>query len=421
MNNYYKLDNAATVFPLVSTNKLPNSFRLACVLKEEVNRDLLLQALERAIKRYPFFKVCLKKGLFWFYLEDNPAKLMIGKEHPLLVNGFRLKSQNNYLFNLSCTGRRIALENSHILADGTAMKEFLKTILYHYFTLQGHEIPKEGKIHDDDLDHLAEETQDSYRHNTDKNVKPYQQEPSAFRLKGKFHPKGFTSNISIILQLDKLKEVTKKYDCTVGEYISAVLLESIQKEYDPGQQSKRPVSLFLPVNARKFFASKTLRNFVLYIRTRTDFQQIKTFEEIIQHVKETFQQELTRERLQQRIMQNIKLEKFFLIRIIPLFLKIPICRIGFRQMSGKSATIRFSNLGMVDAPSAFLNYIDRFEFLLGGDVQFPINATAAGYNNTFVLALNSLYTDRKFQTYVANKFTSEGLEVIIETNDLETY
>jgi NRPS condensation-like uncharacterized protein len=419
MNNYYKLDNAASVFPLVSTKKQSNSFRLACVLKDEVKKDVLLQSLERAIERYPFFKVRLKMGFFWYYLEENPAKLMIGEEHPILANAFRLNSQNNYLFNLSCTGKRIVIENSHILADANGMIEFLKTIVYHYLTILGHNIPKEGKIIDGDYEHLFDEAQDSYKHNINKRIKPYKQEPTAFRLRGHLNSKRFISNISLILQVDKLKEVTKKYGCTIGEYISAVLLEGIQKEYDPGMKSKNLVSLFLPVNIRKYFDSKTLRNFALYIRTRTDFHEIHTFEEIIEHVKETFRQELTKEKLTQRLMQNIKLEKSFFVRIIPLFIKIPLARIIFNQMSGKSATVRFSNLGVVDAPSAFKEYIERFEFLFGAYAQGPMNASAVAYNNTLVLAFNTIFIERKLQRYVANKLMSEGLEVIIETNDLE--
>ena len=70
-DRWYKLDNAAQIFPVVSNKNETNTFRLSAVLKEDVDPDLLKEVLNKTLERFPTFKVKLKKGFFWYYLEEN--------------------------------------------------------------------------------------------------------------------------------------------------------------------------------------------------------------------------------------------------------------------------------------------------------------------------------------------------------------
>ena len=62
---WFRLDNAAKIYPAARSNRWNNVFRMSVVLKEEVKPEILQQALEDIIDRFPSFRVTLKKGFFW--------------------------------------------------------------------------------------------------------------------------------------------------------------------------------------------------------------------------------------------------------------------------------------------------------------------------------------------------------------------
>ena len=66
-----KLDNTANVFPVIAGEGMSNVYRISVTLKEEVDPELLQQALERVLPWFDGFRVRLRKGIFWYYFEEN--------------------------------------------------------------------------------------------------------------------------------------------------------------------------------------------------------------------------------------------------------------------------------------------------------------------------------------------------------------
>ncbi|MEI3193987.1 MAG: hypothetical protein V8S22_08760 [Lachnospiraceae bacterium] len=63
-SKWRKLDNAALAFPLVTGKNDTRVFRFYCQLKEEVNPELLQQALDETMEKYPLFPGGSKKRAF---------------------------------------------------------------------------------------------------------------------------------------------------------------------------------------------------------------------------------------------------------------------------------------------------------------------------------------------------------------------
>ena len=61
-SKWRKLDNAALAFPLVTDKNDTRVFRFYCQLKEEVNSEILQQALDQTMEKYPLFQAVLRKG-----------------------------------------------------------------------------------------------------------------------------------------------------------------------------------------------------------------------------------------------------------------------------------------------------------------------------------------------------------------------
>ena len=68
---WYKLDLSAIVYPTLQRRDFSSVYRESVVLKEPVQPDILQQAVDIALTRFPTYKTAIRKGLFWRYLEPN--------------------------------------------------------------------------------------------------------------------------------------------------------------------------------------------------------------------------------------------------------------------------------------------------------------------------------------------------------------
>lgn len=138
---WYKLDLSANVYPTLQRKNFSNVFRLSVVLKEEIDPDTLQKAVDLTLPRFPAFKVALRKGIFWRYLEpnDRPGPFVM----PDIINPcmpMLFKSNNRYLIRIYYYRCRISLEVFHSLSDGSGALKLLKTITAVYLRLKGNEI-----------------------------------------------------------------------------------------------------------------------------------------------------------------------------------------------------------------------------------------------------------------------------------------
>ena len=127
----------------------------------------------------------------------------------------------------------------------------------------------------------------------------------------------------------------------------------------PIRTKKHLFQVFVPVNLRRFFPSITLRNFSLYVRTKFNIDKEISFPEIVAKVKEDFSEELQKDKLQARIVANVKWEKHFLMRIIPLFMK----KIGFKigyNIFGESA----NSFSLSNRESEYSKFDEKYNALL---------------------------------------------------------
>jgi NRPS condensation-like uncharacterized protein len=75
------------------------------------------------------------------------------------------------------------------------------------------------------------------------------------------------------LPVDVLRRKAKEQGVTVTTCLCAAMMlaiEDIQMRKQPDRRRQKPVKVLLPVNLRKLFPSRTLRNFVLYVTPEMD-------------------------------------------------------------------------------------------------------------------------------------------------------
>ena len=166
--NWRRLDNSAKIFPIAAGRKYSTVFRLSAVLKEEVNEKILYQAVNRALEQYPSFKVRMKAGIFWYYFEYNPKKIIIEEEKEYPCKYIEPKTNNNYLFKITYFKNKINIDIFHSLTDGNSGNMFFKEIIYNYLEIaHKNELKEERKSRK-----IIEcDTEDSYIKNYDRKAK----------------------------------------------------------------------------------------------------------------------------------------------------------------------------------------------------------------------------------------------------------
>ena len=253
-----RLDNSAKIFPISAGKKYSTVFRLSAVLKEKIDPKILKIAIDKALEQYEFFRVRLKNGFFWNYLEYNSKKPIIEEEKEYPCKYIEPRENNNYLFKVTYFDKKINIDIFHSLTDGNSGIMFFREIVYNYIELSHKEEFKEELRIKRKVDLSAE---DSYIKNYNKKAKGNVSSKKAYKLAGRKIKLGAISAIHEIIDLQTLKQEAKKNEATITQYLTAVLIYSIYKANYLKYKGNKPIKVCIPVNLKKYFPSNTISNF----------------------------------------------------------------------------------------------------------------------------------------------------------------
>ena len=409
-----RLDNSAKIFPISAGKKYSTVFRLSAVLKEKIKPDILKIAVEKALEQYEFFKVRLKNGFFWNYLEYNPKKPIIEKEKEYPCKYIEPKENNNYLFKVTYFDTKINIDIFHSLTDGNSGVMFFREIVYNYIELAHKDEFKEELRIKRKFDLSAE---DSYIKNYDKKAKGNNSARKAYKLVGKKIKLGAISAIHEIIDLKQLKQEAKNNNATITQYLTAVLIYSIYKANYLKYKGKKPIKVCIPVNLKKYFPSNTISNFFSYITLEAEMERdnLNEFDKILEFVKKDFAKRLTPEEIQKTMSGNVKLGTNPFIKIIPLVLKKPIVRLSYIEIR-KYTTTTFSNIGRIGIIGKYQKYIDNFLMLIAPEPVEKIKCSACSFENKIVFTVTSILDDCSIEEEFYKFLKQKNINVKIESN-----
>lgn len=411
-----RLDNSAKIFPISAGKKYSTVFRLSAILTENIQPDILAVAVEKALEQYEFFRVRLKNGFFWNYLEYNPKKPIIEEEKDYPCKYIEPKENNNYLFKVTYFDRKINIDIFHSLTDGNSGVMFFREIVYNYIELTHKEEFQEELRIKRKFDLSAE---DSYIKNYNKKAKGNNSNRKAYKLAGRKIKFGAISAIHEMIDLPALKEEAKKQGATITQYLTAVLIYAIYQANYLKNKGKRPIKVCIPVNLKKYFPSNTISNFFSYITVEADMKRdtLDTFEKILEFVKKDFAKKLTPEEIQKTMSGNVKLGTNPFIKVIPLVLKKPIVRLSYLEIR-KYTTTTFSNIGRIGIIGKYQKYIEDFLMLIAPEPVEKIKCSACSFENHIVFTFTSILDDCSIEKEFYKFLTEKNIKVIIESNEI---
>ncbi len=416
-NNWYKLDNAAKIYPAISGPGSGSVFRIAAQLTADVDPQILQEALSTVILRFPTFGVRMKRGLFWYFFESNPEIPEVTVEQAPPCRDIIPDENKGFLFRVSYYKKRISLEIFHALTDGTGALVFLKTLISQYLTLSGHGLFSDAGFLDCDDYPSVGETEDSFRKYYDPKVKSKWVEDKAFHISGTRMPPEHLGIVHGIISLKDFLAVVKEKKATVTEYTAALLIYSIYRTQLNGRKSNAPVKISIPVNLRNWFPSKTLRNFSSYVNAGVSFiEQDYTFDNVLGIITDIMRSEVQPGRLIEKISANVNAEKNIFMRLAPLALKNVVLRTAYNAFGENLFTSSYSNLGVIKLPEEMGKYVERFEFLLGRPVSNLITCTACSYKEDMIMTFTKVMHETDIEKFFFRFLSEQGLDITIETN-----
>ena len=412
-----KLDNSAKIFPLSASNKYSTVFRYSVVLKENIDKSVLEKAVEKALIRYKEFKVKMKSGFFWYYLEENLKKVIVKEEIYFPCKKIDTVYNNDYLFSVTYFERKINIEIFHSLTDGNGGLIFFREIIYNYLEMKHNELldKDERKIRKVEFD-----TEDSYLANFDKKLKKNCGNKRAYLLKGKELKFNQVSVNHLIINNIDLKKECNKYDLSTTQYLTSVLIWSIYNanvlKYKK-KINKKPIKVCVPVNLKKYFKSKTMSNFFSYISVDADMNTCISFDKITNLVRKDFVKKLSEEEILKTMSSNVKVGNNVFISFIPLFLKKIIIRSIYKEIQ-KFSSITYSNIGKVGIIGKYQDYIDYFLFLIAPEKIEKIKCSSCTYIDKLIFTFTSIINDNSIEKYFYNFLKKQKIEVKVESNQI---
>ncbi|MGN0400734.1 MAG: alcohol acetyltransferase [Acetatifactor sp.] len=418
--DWYQLDLSAIVYPTLQRRDFSSVYRLSVVLKEEIQPEVLQKALDMTLPRFPTYKVAIRKGLFWRYLEpnDRPGPF-VQKDVKNPCQPMYFKANNRYLIRVYYFRNRIALEAHHSLGDGTGGMCLLLTMTAVYLRLLGHtEIENSGFVLDIGSEPLEGELEDAYKRYANAKVCPPRLQEKAYRVRGTAEPFYTLNIIDGIMSVKEVMNVAKHYDATITEYLNAVLLHALlEKQKEEKERKLRPVKIAMPVNLRRFFPSITLRNFITMIYPGIDPRLGEyTFEEIVKQVHNYMRYYINEKQLRGDITTNAATQSNPVIRVVPLFIKDFVVKTFYSRVQDRNSSAGLTNMGALKVPESMKAYIDRADIYMGQPFSRRTNCAIISFEDTMTVNFASSIVETDVEKFFFRKLVQDGIHVKIESN-----
>lgn len=417
---WMRLDNAAKIYPAARRVSWSNVFRLSATLKEDVDRDALAVALDITVRRFPSMASRLRRGAFWYYLEQLSAPPEILDDYSYPLTRMSGKETSKCAVRVLIYGKRIAVEVFHSLTDGTGALIFLKSLVAEYIqqkysvsvsstcgVLSRLEDPKESELEDSFQKYAG-------------SIAASRKERTAFRVSGTPETGGYLNVTSFTMDSREVLSKAHERGVTATAYLAAVMmmaLTRLQREALPHGKKQKPVKVLLPVNLRRLFDSSSLRNFALY--TTPEILPCLgeyTLDEICSIVMNHMALDVTPKQMSMKIATNINSEKLLVVRAMPLFIKNIVMRAVFDAVGERKSCLSLSNLGAVKLPEEMIPFVDRFDFILGVQASAPYNCGVISYNGQMIVNFIRNIKEPKLERRFFEVLRDDGITPQVQTN-----
>ena len=408
---WYELDAFAKTYSSIISEGRTTCFRLSVLFSENIDLEILKNVVISLEKKYPFYNSELKKGIFWNYLQQKKTHFIIEEEKTYPCTDIQKDNPLRIIY----FNNKLSIEIAHFLTDGKGAALFFQDLIEEYlekrYFLENFEKDKKNnliyktekkkeieiekinkiinfgkKINKNEKDFENKKSEKNFFEKTrellgnesglknsqkneyvdlyEKYMRKVSKETtikSAFHLPMKILEKGQYHITTGEIDVESLKEESKKYGTTIGKYLLSVYFKILLDRYS---QAKNPIVIGVPVDLRKIFEEATYRNFFINITPTVDASLgAYSLSEIITYLDNYFALKITKKEFYKSIYKAMNPIQNIIIKSVPYLIKRMFFPFIFDYYGERGYTTGFSNLGILKVDKKYRKYLKGLRFL----------------------------------------------------------
>lgn len=468
---WVRLDNASNIFLAARSDADPKVFRVSAELDHDVDPHLLQTALDEVYDRYPLYHAVMRRGVFWYYLQESRLRPAVTPEAEHTCAALYQVDRRSLLFRVVHHERRVSLEVFHALSDGTGALWFLTDLLDAYVGLRHPapaapqepdpeaviadppEVPEQAAdLHADPSEAAADAlglTPDSFAHyfrrrrrrnepkdtptadsaqatdtapdNPAAEASPAPRPPrrpvavgrrtvhGVHRVHGARTPDNRTRLVELSMPTSEVLALARAQGVSLTMYLTGLFFEAVRLS-SGGLGRTQTIAASVPVNLRQFFPSNSPRNFFATVRVEHTYGRgDDDLGAVCRGLEEQFRPEATPEALERKLRRFIRFERMPLLRILPRGLKDVMLGL-INLANNRGLTVAVSNLGRVTLPEPAESRVRRMMFHVSAvRPQF----CAMSHDGTLTVSFTSPFQETDHVREFARMLTGAGVDVSV--------
>lgn len=375
----YAVDNSAILYLALIRRRHTNTYRFTMTMKEEVDPDILQQAMDRIYRRFPTIIAGFRREFFRYRVVPVEKAPLVLPDPGVLLPMPR-EEIASCAHRIYYRGRDIAYEGFHAAADGHGAVACFSTLVAEYLRIRSDlKIPVCNPLRDLNEDPPGHELEDSYL--VHQEGRPMHL-PSryAYQLPGIYNePRVYPC--SRIYHTDKVLAAARSHGVSMTSLLSGILASAIMDIQTRHTTDLQPVRIMVPVDLRRIFGSKTLRNFILYtLPTMEPGDEKLPVRELLHRFQSQMKEQLDPHRLASIMAYNVRAQANWLFRLVPMSLKCAAMRIGYRFFGESNSSITLTNIGNVRLPDEMAPHVESMQCILTPRAGSPYNCSVIALN-----------------------------------------
>ena len=389
MTKGFAIDNISLLFLARIQKNYTNVFRFSMTFQEPVRPDILQTAVDHTYPRFPTVIAGFHPGFFQYTQVpvSQPPKVL---PDPGCLITMSLSEIHKCAFRVYYKENTVSFEAFHALTDGAGALSCITTLVAEYLRLlYGAEIPVNQTLLDLSQEPTQEETGDALL--THQAGKPFLI-PSrySYQLPGEKNQQWQISSTAHSYPTKSILDAAHRYGVSATTLLTTVMASSIMEIQQSHKKRLLPVRIMVPVDLRRIFSSKTLRNFSLYALPAMEPEEIRLpMEDLMQKFHNDIRSQIDKDRLASMMAYYVRTQSNPLFRYIPRGLKFACLRLGYRFFGESNSSVTVTNLGNFKLPEEMASYIQSVEVIMTPRVQSPYGCSIISYGDTLTVNIST--------------------------------
>ncbi len=417
-DDWLRLDNAAKIYPASRNDAAPAVFRVSVTLCEPVRVQKLQEALDALMERVPYYRVHLRRGFFWYYLQRHEEPLRVERLPAYPLSRIVLHRRGEPLLHVYAHGGTVAADFSHVLTDGYGAMRFLGSLAVDYLRRLGEPVDPGSLLMRPDEQVPDAEFEDAFQKHYREGLPGTPELEPAYHLAGVPSIAGYRT-VTGHMPVHSALRAARRHGATLTEYLVAVYMNAIKRAFDEQANGLiRPrhkvIRIEVPVNMRRIHPSQTMRNFSLFVSPEIDLRLGDwPFERIVRRVHHQMNIQLDPAELLRQIARNVGGERSSFVRVVPRVAKDVYLSHLRRTIGDRSYSGVVSNLGRFILPDGLEPYVESAGVVLGPNAAYKTGCAVVSYADDLSITIGSVIADRTVEREFFRRIVADGVEICI--------